>query len=37
MALLRLFSAVLRTYLAGVTVEVGRVEGESGMSDTLDH
>jgi len=37
MALLLLFSAILRTYLAGVTVEVGRVGGGSGMSDTPDH
>jgi len=37
MALLRLYSDLLRTYLAGVTMEVGRVGSGSGISDTLDH
>jgi len=37
MALLRLYRALLRTYRAGVTLEVGRVGGGSGMNDTLDH
>jgi len=37
MALLRLHRALLRIYRAGVKVEVGRVGGWSGMSDTLDH
>jgi len=31
MALFRLLSAVLRIYLAGVTMEVGRVGGKSGI------
>ena len=37
MALLRLYSDLLRTFLAGVTVEVGRVGSGSGISDTLEY